>query len=74
MALFNKCKDHLDSVHESYFEHMGFALYIAWMMLSGAVLAVTHALCPAVFQRSASVRIFKLADLIRERQARSRPQ
>ena len=70
MSVIKKSKDHLCCVEENYWQHLGFALHIAWVMLGGAVLAVLHALCPAVFQTSASERIFTLAEEIKERRNR----
>jgi hypothetical protein len=65
--MLKKTKKHLDEVHETYWQHMRFALHMAGTMMMGAVLAVLHALLPAIFQCSASERIFKLADEMRAR-------
>lgn len=70
MIILKKSKDHLCSVQESYCEHFGFALYIAVMMFYGGLLAIAHALCPAVFQTSASRIIFFLSEKIQERRNR----
>ena len=68
--MLGKSKAHLQDVKETYWQHLGFALYIAWMMISGGILALLHALIPAVFQCSASARIFRLADEMRARKGR----
>lgn len=66
--MLHKSKEHLEGVHENYLQHMGFALRIAATLITAAVLLILHALIPAIFQCSASQRIFKLADEIRARQ------
>ena len=65
--MLEKTKKHLKDVEESYWEHMGFALHIAGVMMGGAMFAFLHALIPAVFQCSASERVFRLADEMRAR-------
>ena len=72
--MLKKSRAHLDEVKETYFQHMGFALGTAWSMISGGVLLVLHALCPAFFQRSASTRILSLAMKIRARRHKSAPE
>lgn len=66
--MLHKSKEHLEGVHENYLKHMGFALRVAATLITAAVLLILHALIPAIFQCSASQRIFKLADKIRARQ------
>lgn len=66
--MLHKSKEHLEGVHESYLRHMAFALRVAATLVTAAVLLVLHALIPAIFQCSASQRIFKLSDEIRARQ------
>lgn len=66
--MLHKSKEHLEGVHESYLQHMGFALRVSATLFMAAVLLFLHALIPAIFQCSASSRIFKLADEIRVRQ------
>lgn len=70
--MLQKSKTHLHEVKESYWQHLGFAFHIAGVMISGGVLAILHALVPAIFQCSASERIFKLADEMRARKARQK--
>lgn len=68
--MLKKSRDHLACVNETYWEHMSFALEMAWIMLSGGILVILHALIPAIFVRSGSKRIALLDEKIRERQAR----
>lgn len=69
MPIFKKCTDHLDTVGETYTQHMGFALYIGGTLILAGVLAILHALCPAIFQKNASAVVFRLNDEIRARMA-----
>lgn len=66
--MLHKSKEHLDKVDEGYIQHMGFALRVSATLITAGVLLFLHALIPAVFQCSASQRIFKLADQILARQ------
>ena len=66
--MLQESKKHLHSVHENYFQHMAFALRVSFVLVTAAVLLLLHAFLPAIFQCSASKRIFKLADEIRARQ------
>jgi hypothetical protein len=68
--MLKKSQDHLAVMHETYWEHMAFALEMAWIMLSGGMLIIFHALIPAIFERSGSKRIALLGEKMRERQAR----
>lgn len=68
--VLGKCKDHLTQMHESYGQHMCFALRVCFTLLTAGLLLLIHAIVPAWFQCSASSRIFRLADEIRARQAK----
>ncbi len=72
--MLRKSKAHLEDVHESYGQHLRFAMHIAALMIGGGVLAFFHALFPALFQTSASERIFKLADEMRARKDKAHRQ
>lgn len=65
-----KSKDHLCHVQETYWQHMSFALYAVWIMLSAATLLMIHLIIPAWFQTSASTRILRLADEMKARSDR----
>lgn len=54
--------DHPNSVGETYFEHMGQALYFAGNLLLGFFYCLCHAFIPAAFKKSGSKLITKLYD------------
>lgn len=54
--------DHPRKVNESYFEHMGFALWFAGKLGLAAGAALVHALIPAACERTASGIIAELYD------------
>lgn len=51
---------HLDSVNETYLEHMGHAMGFAAVMAFGAVACFVHALLPFLFERTGSDCIRRL--------------
>jgi hypothetical protein len=65
--LLKKSREHLHGVNEGYFQHMQFAFYIGGTMILGGVLAIAHALVPALFQRDASGIICRLHEKIQAR-------
>ncbi len=65
--MLTKSKEHLDHVNETYWQHLRFALRMAIILQSAAIIAVLHALLPAIFQTSVSTRICHLADEMRAR-------
>ena len=42
-------KEHLNSVNESYFEHMNIASNDGFKMLSGGLMAFIHGIIPGIF-------------------------
>ena len=52
--------DHPQSVDESYFEHMAFALKFAGLLALAAGAALIHAFIPAACEKTASKIIAKL--------------
>ena len=52
--------NHPDSVNETYFEHMRFALWFAFWLGAAAFAALVHAVIPAAFEKTASRIIAKL--------------
>jgi hypothetical protein len=74
MTLMDKAKDHLNSVNETYVQHMKFAFYIGGMMIFGGILAILHGFCPAVFQRSGSKTICVLHEKITARMDQCKKQ
>ncbi|WP_439110583.1 DUF6356 family protein [Lentibacter sp.] len=51
---------HPQSVNESYFEHMRFALWFAFWLAAAAGAALVHAFIPAAFEKTGSTIIAKL--------------
>lgn len=67
--MMKKSKDHLDSVGETYAEHMIFAFGFAFKLIGAGLAVIAHALCPAILQTTGSGTIFKLNDELRARAA-----
>lgn len=65
--MLKKCHDHLESVHESYGQHLCFATNVGLKLIGAGIASILHGLCPAVFQYTGSRTVFKLADLIKSR-------
>lgn len=70
--MMGKCKDHLDSVQESYFQHLFFATCFGVRMIGAGAAAILHGLCPAFFQYTGSRTIFALNDALKARAAKAR--
>ena len=51
---------HPQSVNETYFEHMGFALWFASRLATAAGAALLHALIPSCCEKTASTIIAEL--------------
>ena len=64
---------HLDSVNETYLEHMGHAMGFALTMAFGAVVCFVHALLPFLFERTGSNCIRRLHDRMVVNRVRNRP-
>ena len=47
--MIKKFKEHLNSVNESYFEHMNIATNVGLKMLSGSLMALLHGIVPCVY-------------------------
>ena len=62
--MIKKSKEHLNSVNESYFEHMSIATNVAFKMLSGGLMALIHGIVPGIFQTDASNKIKELYEFI----------
>lgn len=65
--MLKKCKDHVESVNETYFEHMIFALGFSGKLLFAGCAVLVHAICPALCQTTGSRMIFELNDTLRNR-------
>jgi len=59
--------DHPQSVNESYFEHMRFALGFAGLLFAASLAALLHAIFPAMFEKTASGLVTKLYARIHNR-------
>ncbi|MBL4581435.1 MAG: hypothetical protein JKY29_06415 [Gammaproteobacteria bacterium] len=53
---------HLESVNESYFQHMRHALSFTLDMLVGAACCLVHAFFPSLFEHAGSQLVNKLYD------------
>ena len=62
--MIKKSKEHLNSVNESYFEHMSIATNVGFKMLSGGLMALLHGIVPGIFQTNASNKIKELYEFI----------
>ncbi len=51
---------HPESVQESYFEHLRFALWFAARLLGAGLAALVHAIVPALFEKTASTLICQM--------------
>ena len=62
--MIKKSKKHLNSVNESYLEHMSIATNVGFKMLSGGLMALLHGIVPGIFQTDASDKIKELYEFI----------
>ena len=62
--MIKKSQEHLNSVNESYAEHMSVAFKVGSKMISGGFMALIHGLIPAIFERNASDGIKELYSFI----------
>ncbi|WP_440680860.1 DUF6356 family protein [Candidatus Pelagibacter sp. HIMB1623] len=65
--MIKKSKQHLNSVNESYSEHMVVATKVSFIMLIGGLMALIHGFIPALFEKSASDKIKKLYNYINQK-------
>ena len=59
--------DHPNSVDETYFQHMRFALRFSLALFLAAGAALVHAIVPGLCEKSASQKICTLYDQIKNR-------
>ena len=64
MNIFIKSKKHCDNANESYFKHMFVAIGISFSLLKASLMAATHALIPALFEKGASNKITELYEYL----------
>ena len=66
--MIKKSQEHLNSVNESYAEHiMSVAFKVGSKMIASGFMALIHGLIPAIFERSASNRIKELYNFINQK-------
>ena len=64
MNIFIKSKKHCDNANESYFKHMFGAIGISFSLLKASLMAATHSLIPALFEKGASKKIIELYEYL----------
>ena len=65
--MIKKSKEHLYLVNETYIQHFKVAFNVSRLMIVGGFQAIIHAICPAVFQNSASDKIKRLNEKVSKR-------
>ena len=65
--MIKKSQEHLNSVNESYAEHMCVAFKVGSKMIASGFKALIHGLIPAIFERNASNRIKELYNFINQK-------
>ena len=58
----SRVKAHLQSVNESYFQHMQHALSFTLALSYGALCCLVHAFIPSLFERQGSTIVRQLHD------------
>ncbi len=67
--MLHDCQKHLESVHESYFQHLKFATCFGLRMIGGGLAAILHGIFPAIFEHTGSKTLFALNDELKNRLA-----
>lgn len=62
--MIEKCKKHLNTVGESYVQHMAFAFKFGFSCIFAGIMAIIHGIFPACFEKSASERVKKLGCIV----------
>ncbi|GEM_PF-677819 len=62
--MIKTCKDHLDSVNESYLQHLIFAFKFGGRCLKAGLMAILHGICPAFCKTAASDEVKDLYALL----------
>ena len=65
--MIKKSQEHLNSVNESYAEHMSVAFKVGSKMIASGFMGLIHGLIPAIFERNASNRIKELHNFINQK-------
>lgn len=64
---------HLETVNESYFEHMGVAFGIGSTMIAGGLACLIHGVVPGLLTDRGSRTIRKLGEKVAHRSGKSEP-
>ena len=65
--MIKKSQEHLNSVNESYLEHMSVAFKVGSKMITSGFMALIHGLIPAIFEKNASNRIKELYNFVSQK-------
>jgi len=65
--MIKKSQEHLNSVNESYAEHMSVAFKVGSKMIASGFMALIHGLISVIFERNASNRIKELYNFINQK-------
>ena len=65
--MIKKSQEHLNSVNESYVEHMSLAFKVGSKMIASGFMALIHGLIPAIFERNASNRMEEPYNFIKQK-------
>ena len=65
--MIKKSQEHLNSVNESYVEHMSLAFKVGSKMIASGLMALVHGLIPAIFERNAINGIKELYNFINQK-------
>lgn len=52
--MFKNCKQHVESVNETYFQHLCFATKFGFRLIGAGLKAIIHGICPVCFETAAS--------------------
>ena len=64
--MIKKSQENLNSVNESYAEHISATFKVGSKMIASGFMALIHGLIPAIFERNASNRIKELYNFINQ--------
>lgn len=62
--------EHPGSIGETYFQHLQFAFFIGYHMISGGLIFMIHAIFPFLFLKTGSNILFKMTHRFVERMPR----
>ena len=65
--MIKKSKQHLKSVNENYLEHILVAFKAIYNMFCLSIFALIHGLIPVLFQKSASIKLKELYEVINKK-------